>query len=469
MFSEFYILKKELSVMDSSFFWFIKNILLNCSLSKLCLMKEELIEYVWKYKVYTTKTLYLVNSQVLEIISTGVLNTDSGPDFFNAKIKIGNQVWAGNIELHVNSSDWNKHGHNNDEAYDNVILHVVYNNDVDISVNGRLLPVLEVKNYMPNGLEERYCDIVNNKEGFLKCGNFKPENIRQFEYENWIDRLFIDRLEDKIGIINNQIKISSSHWEQVLFRTLARAFGLKLNGDAFNHFANSFDYIILLKSRYDITILESVFFGQGGFLDIDVYDDYFEELKREYFFIKRKHKLESIKNSEFKYFRTRPANFPTVRMAQLAQLYFSVNGLFYKVTEASNVKELRGIFKVGVSEYWQNHYMFGKANKSNKKVLTDSFIDLLIVNSIIPLRYSYFRSIGDFNKAEETVNLATEIKGEVNKITKEFKQKGWKIDNAKYSQAFIQLNKSLCVNNKCLSCFIGNNVLSSIKNIEVLT
>jgi hypothetical protein len=421
-------------------------------------MKEELLVYVWRYKLFSEFDFKTVDNTDLEILSFGTLNYDSGPDFFNAKIRIGNQLWAGNVEIHINSSDWIKHNHQFDNAYNNVILHVVFNHDMDIEISGNKLPVLELKNYISKHVLENYQSLTIPTKSFLHCANTNQFN-HDFEYNNWIESIFVKRIEQKLEDVNNQMNISASHWEQVLFRTISRSFGLKLNGDAFAHFASSFDYKILLNQGGDLLKIEALFFGQAGFLEENSDSEYFSRLKREYSFLKNKYSLLSINNSQLKFFRTRPSNFPTIRLAQLAAVYANHPYMFSKVIFSDNISDIKELFKVSVNTFWQTHYNFEKECKKSTRELTESFVELVILNAIIPIRFAYFKSISNLEKVEESIVLAEKIRKEKNTIIAEFEENGWSVSNAKESQALLYLKKNYCDKNKCLDCLIGKRVL----------
>ena len=421
-------------------------------------MDEELLIYVWRYKLFSNFNFITTNKDIVEIISFGTRNYDSGPDFFNAKVRIGKQLWAGNVEMHVNSSDWYKHKHQNDKAYNNVVLHVVFNYDKDVEVLGNALPVLELKSYISEEVIENYNSLTKPSKSFLNCANTNCLN-HNFEYDNWIESIFVKRIEGKLESINNQLNISASHWEQVLFRTIARSFGLKLNGDAFANFASSFDYKTLQNLASNKNSVEALFFGQSSFLDDDIRDEYFINLKNEYEFIKSKYSLLPINNSQFKFFRTRPSNFPTIRLAQLSALYSQHPNLFSKVIKSNNIEEVKSYFNIDVHSFWKTHYNFKSVSKKSSRALTNSFVELVIMNSIIPIRFAYFKAISDFDKIEESILFAERLKGETNIIISEFENAGWKVNNAKESQALLYLKANYCDKNKCLDCLIGKRVL----------
>ncbi|MEN8137583.1 MAG: DUF2851 family protein [Bacteroidota bacterium] len=421
-------------------------------------MNEDFIVYVWRYKLFCCYDFKSTNGSDIEILSYGERNFDSGPDFFNAKIRIGDQLWAGNVEIHVNSSDWYRHKHQNDKAYNNVILHVVYNHDKEVEVLESVLPVLELKNYISEIVTENYKELTGPSKSFLSCAKSYSFTY-DFEYQNWIESLFVKRLETKTDDVRNQLDISVSHWEQVLFRSISRSFGLKLNGEAFANFSSSFDFKLVQNVSKNINSVEALFFGQAGFLDEEIDGEYFGKLKTEYSFLKRKYSLKSVNNSQFKFFRTRPANFPTIRMSQLAHLYQRHPDLFSKILEVNSVRQMKKILSSGVSDFWKDHYTFKSGSKISERRLSSSFMELLILNSVIPVRFTYFRAINNSRKIEESLELAEYLMKENNKIISEFEKYGWRVNNAKESQALLELNNSLCHKNLCLNCLIGKRVL----------
>lgn len=421
-------------------------------------MKEELLVHVWQYKLFDNYVFNTSDGENIEILSFGVRNLDSGPDFFNAKIKIGNQIWAGNVEIHINSSDWYKHKHQIDKAYSNVILHVVFNHDKEVEIGENILPVLELKNHISDNVIKNYSYLSKPSKSFLSCKNsyvFKSD----FEYDNWLDRLYVKRLEKKTENVINQLNISVSHWEQVLFRSISRSFGLKLNGDAFANFSSSFDFKIVQQLSNNKLSMEALFFGQSGFFEGEENNEYFMRLKNEYIFIQQKYSLTGINNSQFKFFRTRPANFPTIRLAQLASLYSVHTNLFSKIIESNSVEFIKSLFDVEIDSFWKNHYNFSKESKETNKKLTNSFVELIILNAIIPVRFIYFKSINSYDKIEESLEFAQGLKKENNIVVNEFEKYGWTVKNAKESQALLQLKNDFCIKNNCMDCLIGKRVL----------
>jgi hypothetical protein len=316
--------------------------------------------------------------------------------FFNARIQIGDKLWAGNVELHINSSDWFAHSHQNDQAYDNVILHVVWNHNAEIyRMDGSKVDTLNLFEYVDRSLVQNYHGLINSKS-WINCEKDFPE-IDDFSLRNWLERLYIERLEHKSNRIFRLLEQFHNDWEQVLFILLMRNFGSKVNADAFESCALSIDYKTLCKISQDQNDLEALFFGQMGLLEESASDVYEMELLKRYGYLKHKYKLSVRGIVPLKFFRMRPANFPTIRLSQLAALYHKSDGIFSKIKTSNTVNELYTIFNVAASSYWDTHYNFGQKSVKKIKNLTPSFIQLLIINTVIPLRYAYQRFKGNLD------------------------------------------------------------------------
>ncbi len=395
----------------------------------------------------------------IQILKVGIHNFDAGPDFLNALLIIGNQKWAGNVELHINASDWYVHNHEQDKAYDTIILHVVWNNDVAVfDANNNQVVTLELQNYVDSSLLESYNKLFSKSKKFINCEK-DISSISKFTLDNWLEKLYIERLEQKSNLILNLLKQSNNDWEAVLFQLLAKNFGLKVNADAFLGLANSFDFSVLRKCFSSVAQLESLLFGQANLFKKDCDDVYFKSLKKEYLFLKNKFKLTPIHETEIKFFRLRPSNFPTIRLSQLANLYVKEQSLFTKLMSINSLEEFYELFKVGVSDYWKTHYSFGVASKKSSKNLTKSFIDLLLINTIIPLQFIYQKQQGNLD-IEKLFSLVSEIKPEKNSIIDKYNTIGVKSDSAFKTQALLQLNANYCKNNNCLGCVVGNELLN---------
>lgn len=421
-------------------------------------MHEDFLHYLWKHKKIDVLNLVTTDFETIEIVSVGQHNLNSGPDFFNAQLRIAEQHWAGNVEIHLKSSDWFLHNHETDKAYDNVILHVVWEHDTDVfRKDNSKLPTLVLKNFVNEATIKNYHALINNKEQWINCENDFGK-VEEFIIQNWLERLYIERLESKTELILKHLKKSNNDWESVLFKMLAKNFGLKVNGDAFLSLANSVDFSVIRKLQSNIEQLEALFFGQANLLNETIEDVYYKNLKNEYNYLKQKFKLNNDGVLPFQYFRLRPINFPTIRIAQLAMIYGSQQNLFSKLIGLNKLKDFYSIFSNHTTEFWQSHYTFSKLSKPMKKSISKSFIDLLLINTIIPLKYCYQKQNGIDNH-EDILELIQEIKSEKNGIVDKFQSLKPVSISAMESQALLQLKNLYCDKNKCLQCLIGNNIL----------
>lgn len=424
-------------------------------------MQEDFLHYIWKHKAFDSLLLKTTKDETISIANLGQHNYNAGPDFFNAQLSIADQLWAGNVEIHIKSSDWYIHNHEVDKAYDNVILHVVWEHDTEIfRKDNSEIPTLELKHYVDKNLIYKYEKLMHSKS-WINCeSNFSEVN--DFLLSNWLERLYIERLERKSEIIEQLLKDSNNDWEAVLFKMLLKNFGLKVNGESFFSLANSIDFAIIRKLQNDVLDLEALLFGQSGLLlDENIEDRYFIDLKNRYGFLKQKFKLENQGVLPLQFFRLRPPNFPTVRLSQFANLYSLEQNLFSKVMQFNTLDEFYSFFNKGVTTFWTSHYTFAKTSKVFKKTLTKSFIDLLIINTLIPLKFAYAKSQG--KTIEDNVfKLLKEIKIENNSIVSKFLNLKVIEKNAFSSQALLQLKQDYCDKNKCLQCAIGNSLI--VKN-----
>lgn len=422
-------------------------------------MIEYFLHYVWLYKKIDILHLKTTQLEPLEVISVGFPNPNSGPDFFNGQLRIGEQLWVGNIEIHIKSSDWYIHDHHNDRAYDNVILHVVYDHDIDIyRKDNTVIPTLELQPYIDDDLLRSYEKLLSKSRRWINC-EYDIHTIPNIEWQQWIERLYFERLIDKSKRIEALLIKTKSNWEEVLFLLLAKNFGSKVNGDAFFSICKSLNFSILQKLRNDVLSMEALFYGQAGLLNVDCTDDYFNRLKDTYSYLKQKFQIDSSNIQAIKFFRLRPLNFPTIRLSQLASLYFAYPKLFSKIIEAKCVSDYYDLFKVSTTEYWETHYTFGKISKRKKKTLTKKFIDLLIVNTLLPLKFYYANHKG-LDISEHIINIMRLIPSENNSIVQNFKTLHMESRNALTSQALIQLKTVYCDHNKCLKCAVGHSLLS---------
>lgn len=422
-------------------------------------MQEDFLHYIWQHKKFDVNSIKTTNNEAVSILSVGQHNLNSGPDFFNGQLKIENQTWAGNVEIHIKSSDWYVHNHENDKAYDNVILHVVWEHDTDVfRKDNAVIPTLELKSFIDKKALTNYQALFSKSKTWINCEN-DFSSIDDFTIQNWLERLYFERLERKSEDINGLLKRSKNDWEAVLFKVLAKSFGSKVNGDTFLSLANSIDFSIVRKLQSKQTQLEALLFGQANLLGNDVEEAYIIELIKEYKFLNQKFKLSNNGVSQIQFFRLRPSNFPTIRLSQLASLYHSQQNIFSKIIETNTLNDFYKLFSVSTSTFWETHYTFNKVSKQRKKGLTKSFIDLLLINTIIPLKFSYAKSQGK-QIDDEIIKLISEIKSEKNSIIEKFNSLKKVSNSALQSQGLIQLKNEYCSKNKCLQCAIGSKLLN---------
>lgn len=429
-------------------------------------MKEDFLHYVWKFQKVGNCNFFTVDNEKLHIRKQGIHNQNSGPDFFNAQIELGGQLWAGNVEIHLKSSDWYAHGHETDAAYDNVILHVVWEHDAEIfRENGTAIPTLVLKNYISKTTLAQYQKLFSKEKKWINCEN-DFATVDDFTIENWLERLYFERLQLKEAVLLDELKTSQNHWESLLFRILCKNFGLKVNGESFFSIAKSVDFSIVKKCSSERQDLEALLMGQAGFLKGEQEDWYFKTLKSNYKYLRHKFKLNNENTIVPIFFRLRPPNFPTIRLAQLAMLYFERKNLFSDVISITDVSTFYELFGISASEYWDTHYNFGISSLGRKKRVTKSFVDLLIINTVIPLKFCYARQQGR-DITEEILKLASEISSEENTIITKFNFLKKVSKNAYQSQALLHLKNEYCNKNKCLQCAIGNSVVGvATKNMS---
>jgi len=420
-------------------------------------MREEFLHHVWQFKKFTVQGLATVQGEAVEIINGGQYLQLAGPDFFNAQVVIGGQHWAGNVEIHIKSSDWYLHNHERDTNYDNVILHVVWEHDTEVlRKDNSEIPVLELKKHVDPKLLENYNALAAAKT-WIFCEK-ELEGINSFVFDNWKERLFFERLERKALPILELAKQTNGDWEAVLFCFLVKNFGLNTNGDSFFAMAKSLPFSVVRKESFDAENIEALLMGRAGLLDDDFEDLYAKDLKARYAYMAHKHQLQPVHVDRVEYFRHRPDNFPTIRLSQLSQLYHGIQNLFSKVIVAKTLGELYEVFNVQSGAYWQTHYRFDKESLKKRKSLSMSFIDLLVINTVIPFRFAYNKSIGKDN-SEELVALMQQAAPEKNAIIDKFKSFKISIQSAYDSQSLLQLKNEYCNHKRCMQCALGLELL----------
>ena len=425
-------------------------------------MKEDFLHYLWKFKKFDTLNLKTAQEEQITIIKTGDYLELAGPDFFNAQITIGNQKWAGNVEIHLKSSDWYVHGHEKDAAYENVILHVVWEHDTEIfSRDNNEIPVLILKDYVASEILSNYNSLVMPKS-WIFCEK-DIGKIDDFIIKNWQERLFFDRLERKSKFIYDLLEETNQDWEGVLFVLLAKNFGLNTNGNSFLQIAKSIPFSIVRKESFEIENLEALLLGTSGLLDDDKEDIYFTDLKLRYYYLLNKYQLEKRHIDSVQFFKHRPDNFPTIRLSQLANLYHKHQNLFSKITVLKSVKSVYELLNVSASVYWSNHYQFDKESLKKPKSLSKSFMDLIIINTIIPIQFAYSNIRGE-SIAEELIAFMNEVTPEKNAIIDKFKSFGVSAKNAFETQTLLELKNEYCNQKACLKCVLGVELLKNNQN-----
>ena len=417
---------------------------------------EQLLHYVWKHKIFPLKELKTTTGQQVEVIDTGLANTDAGPDFFNAKLKLDGVLWIGNIEIHERSSDWFKHGHHADAGYNSVILHIASEIDTEISrSNGERIPQIQL--ICPEAVRTNYKELLET-DSYPPCYRIIP-SLPPFTAHSWMTALQMERFEQKATLLNERLKRCQGNWEDAFFITLARNFGFGLNGDAFETWAHRLSFRAVDKHRNDLFQIEAIFFGQAGILEDSDGDGYYLRLKKEYTYLQHKFGLIPMDASLWRFLRLRPANFPHIRIAQLACLYHRAYGLLSRIMETETLQGVRDILKGGTSEYWLTHYTFGGSSPSRPKTLSNTSLDLLIINTVVTFLYAYGLHKGNRVLCARAGSFLEELKAENNYITRMWEQYGMKASNAADSQALIQLKKEYCDKKKCLYCRIGYEYL----------
>ena len=427
-------------------------------------MDEKLLQYIWRHKIFDIADYKTVSGISMSIVSVGIENHDSGPDFVNAKIKIGDTLWAGCVELHIYSSDWEKHNHQKDKAYANVILHVVYEHNKDIyTPSGTIIPTFELKGLINHELINKY-KIYMNSSLEIVCKNQFSE-IDTLHLFSWLDRLLIERLEAKTIQIEQLLKKKIQNKEEVFYLYLAASFGFKTNVLPFSLLAESLPLPCLAKQKNNLLQLEAMLFGQAGLLPDIATDDYCENLKKEYQFLKRKFSLQPIcKSTMWKFAKMYPSGFPTIRIAQFAALMHQSSSLLSKMIKSEKVEDLMHLFSVKTSPYWKSHYRFGvSASRPMEKNLGNSAISSLIINTVLPFMYAYSKWQEDELLREKVMTFFEILPFENNTIVRKYIDLHPDLCNASHSQSLVQQYSNYCLSKQCLRCGIG---LSLLKIIE---
>lgn len=439
---------------------------------------EQLIHYVWKHKLFPLTGLKTTDGQEVEVIDTGLHNHNAGPDFFNAKVKIGGTLWVGNVEIHDRASDWFLHRHDRDPNYNNVILHVAESIDVDVKTRrGDYPPQMRLQ--VPTAVREHYEELLTTDE-YPACYRIIP-SISKLMVHSWMSALQTERLEQKTEAIAQRVKDCDGSWEAAYFVTLARNYGFGINGDAFETWAKLIPLQSVAHHRDNLMQIEAFFLGQAGLLDIAAIperyqqqalnDSYFTELKSEYQYLAHKFGLQAMDANQWRFLRLRPQNFPHIRIAQLAHLYYEQRAGLSQLLECESVKQVRELLATQVTHYWETHYVFGEESAKSEKKLSAASLNLQIINTVAPILFAYGKHKNAEKYCERAFDFLETLKAEENHIVRMWKEVGLMVETAGDSQALIQLKKEYCDRKDCLRCRIGYEYLkgsSSIKGLREL-
>ena len=423
---------------------------------------ERMLQYIWKHRLFSETDFVTTEGTPVFVIDVGIPNTDAGPDFFNAKVRIGNTVWVGNVEIHNRSSDWLQHHHHQDKLYDTVVLHIVRRHDKEIfRTNGEPIPqaILPVPEKIEKNIEW-----LLSRETPVSCAE-RLSSVSSLHLSAWMNALLAERLERKMNDIYVRLKKNFKDWNEVFYLTLTRNFGFGVNSDAFEILAGSLPYKCILKHRNNPVQIEALYLGQAGLLEGEKgekgEDPYYNLLRREYDFLRNKYGLLPVESYLFKKLRTRPVNFPHVRLAQLAAVWIKHDLLFSQILETENVKTLGAFFNVEPSEYWLTHYHFHAVSEAKKKSVGKHATNIILINTVIPTLFAYGKLTNHPEYCERALRFLEELKPERNNIVSLFRQHGVSVRNAGDSQALIQLRREYCEKKKCLYCRIGFRVIGN--------
>lgn len=431
---------------------------------------EQLLHYCWKHKLFPLEGLHTTDGQSVEVIDPGLHNHNAGPDFFNAKVKIDGTLWVGNVEIHDKSSDWFVHGHDRDPHYDNTILHVAGHIDCEVRcANGTVPPQLQLD--VPESVGRHYDDLIKT-DTYPPCYKIIPD-LSRLTVHSWMSALQTERLERKTEDIKWRATHCDGSWESAYFVTLARNYGFGINSDAMEQWALSFPLTAVAHHRDDLFQIEALFMGQAGLLEPDsiperhrnaaLEDEYFQKMRHEYLFLAHKYQLTPINHHLWRFLRLRPQNFPHIRIAQLANLYFQHKTNLSLLAETETIEAAKDMLATQVTPYWQTHYAFGCESAKNEKHLSASSVNLLLINTVVPMLFAYGRHKQDDRLCDRAFDFLESLRAEDNTIMRTWREVGLTVENAGDSQALIQLKKVYCDKRDCLRCRIGYEYLKSRK------
>ena len=420
-------------------------------------MKEEFLHFIWKHQLCQKESLFTTDGDSLQISQPGFHNTHAGPDFFDARIRIGDTRWAGNIEIHQKASDWNKHGHQHDPVYRNTILHVVAESDVQVYNDlGSIVPVLVIK--WPQWIENNYETLIKSHD-WISCASLLYQ-VDPFRIRFFLNGIVVERLKQKIDTISNVLAETKEDWGETFYFMLARNFGLRENALPFEMVARSLPQSVLARHHDSLFQIEALFFGQAGLLGDELFgDEYYIELRKEYRFLAVKYGLKPIAGHIWKFMRMHPGNFPTIRLAQFAALVHHSRGLFTAVIEANNLEDLQQLFTITASEYWDTHYSFNKPSVNKKKAFGDQIFRLIVINVVVPFYFLYGDNQNKLLLKDRALEILEHLPAENNSAINRWASAGIVAANALESQGLLQLQRNYCEPKRCLDCTIGHKII----------
>ncbi len=427
-------------------------------------LSEDILHFVWKYQLFTTQDLRTQSSKPIRVIQVGNHNHHAGPDFMAARMVIEGVEWGGNVEVHVRASDWERHRHHRDNAYNNVVLHVVYEYDKPVyRADGTLLETLELKPRISSTVLPRYRELMSGM-WWIPCEKL-IHKVPSFHLSQWLSRLLMERFEHKISVIYETLDQQRGSWEDTCYIWMARSFGFKVNSQAFEQLARSLPQSVIAKHKHNRLAVEALFFGQAGMLEDRVFKDaYPQALQREYAHLRRLHSLQPMDAAIWRFMRTRPGNFPTVRIGQFAALCLRSTQLFATITGTTEIRSLKALFdELPINHYWQKHYRFDEPSAIRGNQLGERSIDALLINVVAGIMFAYGKYIGKETYIYRAIALLEELKAEDNAVLGRFSALGVNAAHAAESQALLQMKAFYCDKKKCLDCGVG---LQLIKHDE---
>ena len=419
------------------------------------LLTEELFQHIWKFRLFTQTGLTTLDGLPIQILQPGVHNTNAGPDFMAAQIKIGDTLWAGNVELHLKTSDWYRHGHQHNQQYNNVVLHVVFEHDVQEQTTDGI-PCIELQQHIPKMVLDRFARL-RESAAFIPCGK-SAGNVPYMVWEKWKERLLAERLERRANRFQSWLLCNRYNWEEVCYWAVAESFGLPVNGEAFLQLVQSLPYTLVLRHQHSIFHLEALLFGQAGMLEQVFKEEYPIRLQQEYNYMRHKYQLQPLAGHLWKWLRMRPSSFPTIRIASLAGLLHKGSHLFSRILETADVAGFEQLIAIEPSLYWQEHYRFdvpiGKARFPGQKAVHG-----ILINSVLPLLYMYGREKMQYRYQERAVDLIQLIPAEGNHVISGWEELNVAAKSAQDSQALLELKNNYCNEKRCLECAVGVKLL----------